>query len=1720
MRLVTVVDAPGWEGGVAGPTPERVKREMVGSVALCPPGPHAVLLTLRVDTLVKVDPVREHLELLGEGVWRHTVLLFTHGDQLREGVGIEQHIQSGGRDLQWLMEKCRGRYHIISNGDGGGGGGGGRGNGAPTQVMELLEKVEKMAAGNRCEAFSGTVQEVSDLSRQKNERFNQRLKEIGNKMLRQEAELKKMREREVKSISSRFFDRRKKPKSPGKADVEREEEEDEEERRSSERKNDMGELEERIRWLTEDKEREIQDLSAENDRIVAALHLKSREREEGIVQLESKEREVEELKERIDELQLKLLDLERVGAERDRETKQWEDEIRGRQQEWRRDVGNLKERIECQEREKAELMKTVDALQTDMCETKRHYEDILSQREDERKVQESYKKRADTSRQLKEEMERRLCEKEKEMEEMRVQCEKEMKRAFKEKETALDGMRHLEKEMERKLEEKVEEIKSRHKKEMNGTFLKKEKEVEDIKLRYEEEMARKSNEIEKLVEEKRVQYQEEMARTLREKEADMEKVKLHHQVEIRNIQQETQREIEELRQQHVNQMEVKLKENEEEKEMINANHKKVVEQRNQEKGREIEGLKQQHATELEKKRQEKVQKERMNVDYKNEMEQRLEEKERETGELKQRSNQMEEKLREQEKEKERIFLHHKREVEEKVEEKEREIEVLKQQHAHEMEKNLQEKEREREGINLKHRTEIEQKLEEKVREIEVLKHRANQMEEKLREKENTERINLKRKGEMEQRLKEKEKEIEEMKLQHANEMEEKLRENEEKEMIHAIYMQKLLEKDREMEKIQRHLKEMGAKLQEKETELEGMKLQTDTRETEWRDEQRTMDERKDKEINKLMEIIEKKAQEITQTQQLVAQREKEIEDARDRCANHSKESEQLKENDKKKTSDIIEIKQWCTEQARKKDAETTEMLQEKEKELDSFKQRDRDNEKEIAQLRQTIEQTKSELKDLTAKIQKEMTNMIQEYEREIGRRNENMESIAKEKEIALRQLEQVEEESKQRISDVTEKFEESQRRVDVLREANEKMRKEMDNLRQRCEECEKEEYAARRVNIERREAEVRELTCRVKTGEFDLQNVLNERDREIAALKEANETLQGEMERMKEREKDDGKQLNEMREHQQGQLMAKQNDSDVRGDGIEEELLKREREIEAREQDLMRVRKELRNRGHELEMKEKEVVKREGKLETKERDLKKWDANLEIKQRERKEIEQGVRHKRDELLGRELNIERKEKELETCLQVLEIKQEELNSHGQDIQMKIKELRDWGKGLEERENHLRNEEKELFSWRTELERQNEHMKSKQQEISEIGGELTSIQQELQSRKKHLKDTVEKLRKWEESLERRETELYEREHGHGSKEKEAAFRHSDGGQYNGECEVDVGECNRQTSNNGVHGKSLCNLTAVFDDGPGAADGAHVMYQEVGVVEERERAEEERGKGSYSGRSSKEREDQRIEMALSAIGNNNCQFETLGEIEIRREDVQKEEMKERVAEERKGMKRERKVIRDFQLLSSSQGHRVADIKDVPGSELKLLVLGETWSSRYPTRVTVLGGEAAQPGASTSMPWRGQIAGRHVSVVEPMGLRWRNGADPTDIAQEKSIRDSVSLFHPGPHVLLLVIPAHLTFTQKYRKALENHMGLLGEEIWRRTLVLFTWGEALGESAEQHVLRNGDLMWLIEKCGGRYHVLTSKKNSTLTERLFEKIEEMVALNDREGSFV
>lgn len=134
-RQVTVVDTPGWFS--VQDTPLSYKQEIVRGASLCAPGPHAFLLVIPVGMFTEVDRARieEHVSLFGERAWRHTIVVFSWAEVLRT-ISIERYIRREGKELQWVIEKCKRRYFVINNSI----------FGEHPQVGRLLEKVEKMVA--------------------------------------------------------------------------------------------------------------------------------------------------------------------------------------------------------------------------------------------------------------------------------------------------------------------------------------------------------------------------------------------------------------------------------------------------------------------------------------------------------------------------------------------------------------------------------------------------------------------------------------------------------------------------------------------------------------------------------------------------------------------------------------------------------------------------------------------------------------------------------------------------------------------------------------------------------------------------------------------------------------------------------------------------------------------------------------------------------------------------------------------------------------------------------------------------------------------------------------------------------------------------------------------------------------------------------------------------------------------------------------------------------------------------------------------------------------------------------------------------------------------------------------------------------------------------------------------------------------------------------------
>ncbi|RVE60255.1 hypothetical protein OJAV_G00179160 [Oryzias javanicus] len=113
-KSLTLIDTP----GLLAPdiSEEDIKREMVRCITECSPGPHAVLIVLKVEKFTEHEQavISQIYQHFSEEVLTHAVVVFTHGDQLPEGMTIQEYVnQSEG--LSDLVQKCGGRCHVFDN---------------------------------------------------------------------------------------------------------------------------------------------------------------------------------------------------------------------------------------------------------------------------------------------------------------------------------------------------------------------------------------------------------------------------------------------------------------------------------------------------------------------------------------------------------------------------------------------------------------------------------------------------------------------------------------------------------------------------------------------------------------------------------------------------------------------------------------------------------------------------------------------------------------------------------------------------------------------------------------------------------------------------------------------------------------------------------------------------------------------------------------------------------------------------------------------------------------------------------------------------------------------------------------------------------------------------------------------------------------------------------------------------------------------------------------------------------------------------------------------------------------------------------------------------------------------------------------------------------------------------------------------------------------------
>uniref|UniRef100_A0A3B4GL32 Si:ch211-113e8.5 n=1 Tax=Pundamilia nyererei TaxID=303518 RepID=A0A3B4GL32_9CICH len=134
-RKVAVNDTPGLFD--TNFTQEEVLNRIKMCISLSAPGPHAFLVVLQLGrfTQEEKDTVQMIQTTFGEDGAKYTMVLFTHGDQLKKQT-IENFI-SESPDLIAIIRKCGNRYHVFNNEikD-------------PKQISQLLDKIDKMTVVN------------------------------------------------------------------------------------------------------------------------------------------------------------------------------------------------------------------------------------------------------------------------------------------------------------------------------------------------------------------------------------------------------------------------------------------------------------------------------------------------------------------------------------------------------------------------------------------------------------------------------------------------------------------------------------------------------------------------------------------------------------------------------------------------------------------------------------------------------------------------------------------------------------------------------------------------------------------------------------------------------------------------------------------------------------------------------------------------------------------------------------------------------------------------------------------------------------------------------------------------------------------------------------------------------------------------------------------------------------------------------------------------------------------------------------------------------------------------------------------------------------------------------------------------------------------------------------------------------------------------------------
>ncbi|XP_058636337.1 uncharacterized protein LOC131543222 isoform X2 [Onychostoma macrolepis] len=169
-RKITVIDTPGVFD--TNHDDMEIKSEILKALIDCAPGIDAFAMVLKVGryTSQEKEVVQKFLDTFkDEHVLKHTVILFTFGDQLEDQT-IEEFVKTSS-PLQELVDKCGGHCHVIDNKYWNNCHSADKSN--RVQVKNLLDTIDKMVKENGC--YSNELLQMLEREIQEEMKMNKNL---------------------------------------------------------------------------------------------------------------------------------------------------------------------------------------------------------------------------------------------------------------------------------------------------------------------------------------------------------------------------------------------------------------------------------------------------------------------------------------------------------------------------------------------------------------------------------------------------------------------------------------------------------------------------------------------------------------------------------------------------------------------------------------------------------------------------------------------------------------------------------------------------------------------------------------------------------------------------------------------------------------------------------------------------------------------------------------------------------------------------------------------------------------------------------------------------------------------------------------------------------------------------------------------------------------------------------------------------------------------------------------------------------------------------------------------------------------------------------------------------------------------------------------------------------------------------------------------------------